>query len=262
MSGPLTTKVVYQFTTTTKKWLDDMGQEYVNERSNTVIMTDEQVAARELADMLCDHVFNTVSREGYAGLPPMDHTPVLRGEDEFASDFDERLYAWTMDGSGLFEDYKHALYWECLMFTANSSKGIGDIALASRKHRLDPTHNPLVDLVDMVRDIPKWKHCIPLPSMNDVLAIAERMVMGTLSPDALLIDLSGNDFDGSWSRCYFRRIEVRNVTTRDYETEQSIREYEAYRNSEQYKQDLQDERDAALTEREMGNPNTYERDVI
>ena len=60
----------------------------------------------------------------------------------------------------------------------------------------------------------------------------------------------------------YTRVEVRKHTSNEWEVIEQEREYEAYRNSEQYKQDLQDERDAALRESELGNPNTYERRMI
>ena len=37
---------------------------------------------------------------------------------------------------------------------------------------------------------------------------------------------------------------------------------EAYRNSDEYQQDLADQREAEMREREMGSPNTYERDMM
>ena len=101
-----------------------------------------------------------------------------------------------------------------------------------------------------------------MPTNRTVLRIAKQMVSGEIRLPPMLIELHGNDYQGAWRKTEFRVVQVLNETTEDKEIRHAEEEYEAYRNSDEYQQDLADQREAEMREREMGSPNTYERDMM
>ena len=267
---------VYVFATTTRKWLDDMGENYANEYTRETMMTDMDVAEREVAWLLCQHVYNTVDIQGYSDLPAMDNFPLSLGEygDEWATDFDMMAYNWSRhydpEELDMKQRYHHALYWECLLnFSSDEkNKDMGLIAKLSRYYRRGTAGYAINQDVtlerigDAVRELPSWKTYLPVPTNRTVLRIAKQMVSGEIRLQPMLIELHGNDYQGAWRKTEFRVVQVLNETTEDKEIRHAEEEYEAYRNSDEYQQDLADQREAEMREREMGSPNTYERDMM
>ena len=267
---------VYVFATTTRKWLDDKGENYANEYTRATMMTDMDVAEREVAWLLCQHVYNTVDIQGYSDLPAMDNFPLSLGEygDEWATDFDMMAYYWSRhydpEELDMKQRYHHALYWECLLnFSSDEkNKDMGLIAKLSRYYRRGTAGYalkqdvPLERIGDAVRELPSWKTYLPVPTNRTVLRIAKQMVSGEIRLPPMLIELHGNDYQGAWRKTEFRVVQVLNETTEDKEIRHAEEEDEAYRNSDEYQQDLADQREAEMREREMGSPNTYERDMM
>ena len=240
------------------------------------MMTDMDVAEREVAWLLCQHVYNTVDIQGYSDLPAMDNFPLSLGEygDEWATDFDMMAYNWSRhydpEELDMKQRYHHALYWECLLnFSSDEkNKDMGLIAKLSRYYRRGTAGYAINQDVtlerigDAVRELPSWKTYLPVPTNRTVLRIAKQMVSGEIRLPPMLIELHGNDYQGAWRKTEFRVVQVLNETTEDKEIRHAEEEYEAYRNSDEYQQDLADQREAEMREREMGSPNTYERDMM
>tara|TARA_B100000287_G_scaffold188733_1_gene178399 strand:- start:3513 stop:4277 length:765 start_codon:yes stop_codon:yes gene_type:complete len=242
-----TTDVVHVFNVTTKEWGDDpMQRPYNREYTKTHVITDDDVAMREISDFLIDE-----AHERVMGTNGYRHFPFIHG-DEFATEFD----SWCYDNPVQAKWFVNAMKWEAMLD-------------GPKHHEPHTFHGMYVnrsdDLIKKVRRMPETMRGTIKPDHMLVRMASERLVSGKdkqTEPWLVHMIERYGGMEGFKTTVTYTRVEVRKHTSNEWEVIEQEREYEAYRNSEQYKQDLQDERDAALRESELGNPNTYEREMI
>ena len=242
-----TTDVVHVFNVTTKEWGEDYeGKQYTREHTETHVIADDVVAMREIRDYLIDEAYERVmTTNGFR------HFPFIFG-DEFATEFD----AWCYDNRTQAEWFLNAMKWEALLD-------------GPEHHKPHTFHGMYIDrnddLIKRVRRMPETMRGAISPDHMLVRMASEELVSGKKKQTepwlVRAIENSGG-MNGFKTTVTYTRAEVRKHTSHEWDVIEQEREYVAYRNSKEYEQDLQDERDAALRESESGNMNTYERRVI